>query len=127
VWPFSSSTLNVELGNVSTTRPTRLSVSSLTTGVRGSRRFLPPPPFRLRGGGMGTPYGGVGCGCSDAFAPAVGFAREDGFHRRHAGTQRNSLRADTVVGSVMITSAIVFGAVGVVAGFTWDYVINRGK
>ena len=55
VWPFSSSTLNVELGNVSTTRPTRLSVSSLTTGVRGSRRFLPPPPLRLRGGGMGAP------------------------------------------------------------------------
>jgi hypothetical protein len=55
VCPFSSSTLNVELGNVSTTRPTRLSVSSLTTGWRGSRRrFLPPPP-RLRGGGMRTP------------------------------------------------------------------------
>src|SRR3984885_13309587 len=58
VWPFSSSTLNVELGNVSTTRPTRLSVSSLATGVRGSRRFLPPPPLRLRGGGMGTPSRG---------------------------------------------------------------------
>jgi len=27
----------------------------------------------------------------------------------------------------MITSAIVFGMVGVAAGFTWDYVVNRGK
>jgi hypothetical protein len=27
----------------------------------------------------------------------------------------------------MITGAIVFGMVGVAAGFTWDYVINRGK
>jgi len=27
----------------------------------------------------------------------------------------------------MITSAIVFGVVGVAAGFTWDYVINRDK
>jgi len=27
----------------------------------------------------------------------------------------------------MLFSAIVFGAVGVAAGFTWDYVINRGK
>jgi hypothetical protein len=27
----------------------------------------------------------------------------------------------------MITSAIVFGMVGVAAGFTWDYVINRDK
>jgi len=44
------------------TRPTRLSVSSLTTGVRGSRRFLPPPPLRLRGGGMGAPSVGPGSG-----------------------------------------------------------------
>jgi hypothetical protein len=27
----------------------------------------------------------------------------------------------------MITSAIVFGMVGVAAGFTWDYVVNRDK
>jgi len=27
----------------------------------------------------------------------------------------------------MITGAIVFGMVGVAAGFTWDYVINRSK
>jgi len=27
----------------------------------------------------------------------------------------------------MITSAIVFGMVGVAAGFTWDYLINRDK
>jgi hypothetical protein len=27
----------------------------------------------------------------------------------------------------MITSAIVFGMVGVAAGFTWDYVINRDQ
>jgi hypothetical protein len=27
----------------------------------------------------------------------------------------------------MITSAIIFGAVGVAAGFTWDYVINRDR
>jgi len=25
----------------------------------------------------------------------------------------------------MLTSAIVFGMVGVAAGFTWDYVFNR--
>jgi len=32
-----------------------------------------------------------------------------------------------VEGPAMLTSAIVFGMVGVAAGFTWDYVINRGK
>jgi len=26
----------------------------------------------------------------------------------------------------MLVAAIVFGAVGVAAGFTWDYVVNRG-
>jgi hypothetical protein len=41
--------------------------------------------------------------------------------------QRNFLLAAGVVGPVMLTSAIVFGMVGVAAGFTWDYVINRGK
>jgi hypothetical protein len=30
-----------------------------------------------------------------------------------------------VIGSGMITSAIVFGMVGVAAGFTWDYVLHR--
>ncbi len=35
--------------------------------------------------------------------------------------------AGRVVGTDMITSAIVFGMVGVAAGFTWDYVVNRGK
>jgi hypothetical protein len=42
------------------TRPTRLSVSSLMTGVRGSRRFL-PPPRRRRGGGIQTPWRWVDC------------------------------------------------------------------
>jgi hypothetical protein len=37
----------------------------------------------------------------------------------------NSPGPERVVGSVMLTSAIVFGVVGVAAGFTWDYLIQR--
>ncbi|HEY6236693.1 MAG TPA: hypothetical protein VIW69_16460 [Candidatus Elarobacter sp.] len=39
----------------------------------------------------------------------------------------NSFDPAAVYINAMITSAIVFGMVGVAAGFTWDYVINRGK
>jgi hypothetical protein len=41
--------------------------------------------------------------------------------------QRNFPYRAAVFGGVMLTSAIVFGMVGVAAGFTWDYVVNRGK
>ena len=51
----------------------------------------------------------------------------DAFRPRERRTQRNFLVAPGVGGTVMLTSAIVFGMVGVAAGFTWDYVINRGK
>ena len=40
--------------------------------------------------------------------------------------QLNSLAPDEVARSVMLTSAIVFGMVGVAAGFTWDYISSRG-
>jgi hypothetical protein len=53
--------------------------------------------------------------------------REDAFRRRDGPAQRNFTAAAGVVGTDMITSAIVFGMVGVAAGFTWDYVVNRGK
>jgi hypothetical protein len=32
-----------------------------------------------------------------------------------------------VVAGVMITAAIVFGAVGVAAGFAWDFVKPKGE
>jgi len=54
-------------------------------------------------------------------------ARGAEFHANAPAAQRNSLYAQGVESSVMLTSAIVFGMVGVAAGFTWDYVINRGK
>lgn len=41
--------------------------------------------------------------------------------------QRNFPDTATVFVNAMITSAIVFGMVGVAAGFTWDYVFNRDK
>jgi hypothetical protein len=41
--------------------------------------------------------------------------------------QSNFFVSSAVYIKAMITSAIVFGMVGVAAGFTWDYVINRGK
>jgi hypothetical protein len=47
--------------------------------------------------------------------------------RRGHATQSNSLIRTTVSIKAMITTAVVFGMVGVAAGFTWDYVINRGK
>ncbi len=80
---------------------------------------------------VGTePYARLG-GCDErAFAPAAQFARApggDAFRRRDGRAKRNSPTADGVVGTDMITSAIVFGMVGVAAGFTWDYVVNRGK
>ena len=67
-----------------------------------------------------------------AFAPADGFARAaahhgDRFRRPERRAQRNFPAAPAVSGLDMITGAIVFGMVGVAAGFTWDYVINRGK
>jgi hypothetical protein len=51
--------------------------------------------------------------------------RGAGFHRRPAGVQTNFPWADRVGGGVMLTSAIVFGMVGVAAGFTWDYITSR--
>jgi hypothetical protein len=53
--------------------------------------------------------------------------RERRFHARFAPLQVNFAIEARVVGGVMLTGAIVFGMVGVAAGFTWDYVINRGK
>lgn len=63
----------------------------------------------------------------DRFAVALGFARERRFHAATNATQVNFTVTSRVVRSVMLTGAIVFGLVGVAAGFTWDYVINRGK
>jgi hypothetical protein len=40
--------------------------------------------------------------------------------------QRNSLVPAAVIRIVMLLAAIMFGAVGVAAGFTWDYVAHRG-
>ena len=63
----------------------------------------------------------------DAFGAADGFAREPRFHAPVAPVQGNSAVMERVERPAMLTSAIVFGMVGVAAGFTWDYVINRGK
>ena len=85
---------------------------------------------------MGTPYEGVECACAgrairplpqDVFAAGDGFARERRFRAREAPVQGNSAVMKRVERPAMLTSAIVFGMVGVAAGFTWDYVINRGK
>jgi hypothetical protein len=80
---------------------------------------------------MGTPYEGIECAiecaCVEVFATADGFARERGFRAEERPVQVNFAVVDRVIGPAMLTSAIVFGMVGVAAGFTWDYVINRGK
>ena len=78
---------------------------------------------------------GSKCNCQrqspEPFAPVIEFARDgshgDAFRRRDVLVQRNFPTRARVVGTDMITSAIVFGMVGVAAGFTWDYVVNRGK
>jgi hypothetical protein len=49
------------------------------------------------------------------------------FRRSGLRTQSNFPLPAAVYINAMITSAIVFGMVGVAAGFTWDYVINRSK
>jgi hypothetical protein len=67
----------------------------------------------------------AGCGCGDAFAAVIGFAR-DGVPPRGAA-RGNFPPAAGVVGGVMLTGAIVFGMVGVAAGFTWDYFVSRDK
>ena len=64
---------------------------------------------------------------TDAFGAADGFARERRFRASDAHMQGNSGIMNRVQRTAMLTSAIVFGMVGVAAGFTWDYVINRGK
>ena len=51
----------------------------------------------------------------------------DTFRVRGRRAQSNFPNIGAVYIKAMITSAIVFGMVGVAAGFTWDYVINRGK
>jgi len=69
-------------------------------------------------------------GTDGAFAPGGRLARGpggDAFRRPERRLQRNFPTTVVVVGTDMITSAIVFGMVGVAAGFTWDYVVNRGK
>jgi hypothetical protein len=76
---------------------------------------------------MGTPYEGIECCASDVFAAGDGFARERRFRAHDALVQRNFAVMKRVVDPAMLTSAIIFGMVGVAAGFTWDYVINRGK
>jgi hypothetical protein len=59
---------------------------------------------------MTAPSRARGYGCSEAFASAKQLPTPGRCHTE-----------------VMLFSAIVFGAVGVAAGFTWDYVVNRGK
>ena len=92
---------------------------------------------------MGAPsvglYGtvrAVQCDCCErsliAFAPGTGFARgavltEIASATGDPHTQSNFPLPPAVFINAMITGAIVFGMVGVAAGFTWDYVINRGK
>jgi hypothetical protein len=54
--------------------------------------------------------------------------RRDGGARFRAGrrhVQTNSPYRAGVLRTVMLTSAIVFGMVGVAAGFTWDYLIKK--
>ena len=75
---------------------------------------------------MGTPYDGMSA-AKDVFAAGDGFAREERFRACDAAVQVNFTGPIRVARSVMLTSAIVFGMVGVAAGFTWDYVINRSK
>jgi hypothetical protein len=67
------------------------------------------------------------CARADASPPHADWPREPQFHAQNAPMQVNFTVAGRVVGGVMLTGAIVFGMVGVAAGFTWDYVINRGK
>ncbi len=84
---------------------------------------------------MGTPYedssalvrSAVIAPCQRVFAAADGFARERRFRAHGVHMQGNFAVMGRVEGPAMLTSAIVFGMVGVAAGFTWDYVINRGK
>lgn len=60
--------------------------------------------------------------------PAPGIRpRETGVQAAGAHTKRNFLRAAGVMGAAMITGAIVFGMVGVAAGFTWDFFSSRGE
>jgi hypothetical protein len=59
------------------------------------------------------------------FALTIAFAREAQLQKRGRALQRNFPAPAGVVARVMLTSAIVFGMVGVAAGFTWEYLVKR--
>ena len=61
----------------------------------------------------------------DRFASADPIAREAQFQISAGRRQTNFPAPATVVAGEMLTTAIVFGMIGVAAGFTWDYVIAR--
>lgn len=96
-----------------------LAAAALASARRGNGNSLRGWRVRLRQG-EARPV-------TDAFGAADGFARERRFHAAQAHTQGNFAIMSRVQRTAMLTSAIVFGMVGVAAGFTWDYVINRGK
>jgi len=66
-------------------------------------------------------------GCPNAFALAKGFARETRRQKRGRALKGNFPYAPGVLRPVMLTGAIVFGAIGVAAGFAWDYIIKRDE
>ena len=60
-----------------------------------------------------------------SFDPRRRFACESRFRALGAPPQTNFTERAAVIRSVMLVGAIVFGMVGVAAGFAWDYVVAR--
>ena len=65
-------------------------------------------------------------GCPEPSLPPPDSLANTGSGPREAARKGTSAAGAGSWGG-MITTAIIVGAVGVAAGFTWDYVINRGK
>jgi hypothetical protein len=75
---------------------------------------------------MGAPYRGDGCTCRRLRCRRSNSPR-NAVPRTRSAHAKELRRRKPGYGTAMLTSAIIFGMVGVAAGFTWDYVINRGK
>jgi hypothetical protein len=95
---------------------------------RGQRfaAFLAAAALASARWGNGSSFDGVECGRQVSFAPRARFAC--GATRLRDGdgaAQVNFPFGTRVVAGVMLTAAIVFGAVGVAAGFAWDFVKDR--
>ncbi len=67
------------------------------------------------------------CALGVPFDPRCRFASECRFRRAGAPAQPNFTASLAVAKNVMLVGAIVFGMVGVAAGFAWDYVIARDR